>query len=87
MSSLAGRLAALASKLAPDDHQRVRDLAAGKDIAQIAVDLLHALDPDAEAALRRAADDTAREAIAAELRAEAAKVFDEPKLRRLLIAI
>jgi type I restriction enzyme, R subunit len=88
VSSLAGRLAALAPKLAPDDHQRVRDLAAGKDLAQIAADLLHALDPDAieaEARRRLVTDDKAREAIATTLRAEAAKVFDEPKLRRLLI--
>jgi hypothetical protein len=42
---------------------------------------------EAEATRRWATDDKAKEAVAAKLRAEAAKVFDEPKLRRLLIEL
>jgi type I restriction enzyme R subunit len=90
LSSLAGRIAALAAKLSPDDHQRIRDLAQGSDLTEIAGTVWHALDPDvieAEAARRSVTDEKGRAVIATELRAQAARVFDDPKLRRLLVEL
>lgn len=89
LSSLAGRLAALAPKLPAEDRLRLRALA-GKDILDIAGDLWRALDDDAieaEAARRGLGADSAKAALAAEMRTEAAKVFDEPKLRKLLVEL
>jgi len=90
LSSLAGRLAALAPKVPHEDHERVRELAGGRDIDDIARLLWRALDPDtveAEAKARGAATDVARAKVAVELRAEAAKILDDPKLRKLLIEV
>jgi hypothetical protein len=66
--------AALAPKLAPEVHQRVRDLAGGKDLPRIAAELWRAPDPDvieAEAARQFATDDKAKAALAGKLPKEA----------------
>lgn len=90
LSSLAGRLAALAPKVPPEDHKRVRDLTGGKDINDIARVLWDALDADvleAEAKSREIAADDAKSKLASELRAQAAQLFDDPRLRKLLIEL
>ena len=86
LSSLAGRLSALAGKLPQDDHKRIRDMA-DKDLHAIARTLLDALDPDViEAAARRQGTDAVEgiEKTAMDLKERAARSFDDPKLRRLL---
>ncbi|HYM30818.1 MAG TPA: type I restriction-modification enzyme R subunit C-terminal domain-containing protein, partial [Candidatus Cybelea sp.] len=86
LSSLAGRLAALAGRLAPEDQARVREIA-GKDLHEIARALVDAIDPDvaeAEATRRHVREPEAIAKIGAERKEQAARIFDEPKLRRLL---
>jgi type I restriction enzyme, R subunit len=90
LSSMAGRLAAVAPKIADPDHARVRELTGGKDVNDIARDLWRSLDPDvieADASARGAATDAAKAKVAAELRAQATRIFDEPKLRKLLLEL
>jgi len=86
LSSLAGRLAALAGRLPAEDQSRIRQLA-GKDLHEIARSLIDAIDPDvveAEAATQRLDDLKATGKVAADLKERAARTFDDPKLRRLL---
>jgi len=86
LSSLAGRLAALAGKLEPADLGKLREIA-GKDLHEIARTLLDAIDPDviaAEAGKRGAESDEGRAAAAVELKETAGRIFDDPKLRKLL---
>jgi type I restriction enzyme R subunit len=84
--SLAGRLAALAGKLSPDDAARVREIA-GRDLHELSRALLDAVDPDtAETEAHRrglfGVDGPAK--LATEMKEAAARNFDEPKLRKLL---
>jgi type I restriction enzyme, R subunit len=90
LSSMAGRLATVAPKITEADHARVRELTGGKDVNDIARDLWRSLDPDvieADASARGAATDAAKAKVAAELRAQATRIFDEPKLRKLLLEL
>jgi type I restriction enzyme, R subunit len=85
LSSLAGRLAALAGKLSSDDAARIREIA-GRDLHAIARSLIDAIDPDvveAQAGPRR--DEAAIVTkVATDMKEQAARTFDDPKLRRLL---
>jgi len=86
LSSLAGRLAALAGKLNADDQTRVRALA-GRDLQDLSRTLLDAIDPDAveaEARRRGGTSEQAMKKVSAELRETAARTFDDPRLRKLL---
>jgi type I restriction enzyme R subunit len=86
LSSLAGRLAALAGRLEPDDRAKVREIA-GRDLQEIARSLLDSIDPDvisAEASRRGQPSEGGRAEVAKELKEHAARAFDDPKLRRLL---
>jgi type I restriction enzyme, R subunit len=85
LSSLAGRLAALAGKLSPDDAARIREIA-GRDLHEIARSLIDAIDPDiVEAQAGPSRDEAAIVAkVASDMKEQAARAFDDPKLRRLL---
>jgi type I restriction enzyme R subunit len=85
LSSLAGRLAALAGKLSSDDAARIREIA-GRDLHEIARSLIDAIDPDvieAQAGPHRDEVEIVAKT-ATEMREQAARAFDDPKLRRLL---
>jgi type I restriction enzyme, R subunit len=85
LSSLAGRLAALAGKLTSDDAARIREIA-GRDLHEIARSLIDAIDPDvieAQAGPRRDEIEIVSKT-ATEMKEQAARAFDDPKLRRLL---
>lgn len=77
VSSLAHRLAMLDRKLSPEDKKKVED-AAGNSLANLAGDLVDALDEDRI----QAAEDPAAEG--QRLREQALKPFDKPALRNLL---
>jgi type I restriction enzyme R subunit len=85
LSSLAGRLAALAGKLSSEDAARIRELA-GRDLHEIARSLIDAIDPDvveAQAGPRRDEAEAVAK-VATDMKERAARAFDDPKLRRLL---
>jgi type I restriction enzyme R subunit len=86
LSSLAARLAALDRKIAPEDRNRIIEIAAGLELRQLAVALLTATDPDAieaEAGGAMATDETRRVA-ASRLKDRACAPFDDPRLRSAL---
>jgi type I restriction enzyme R subunit len=92
LSSLAGRLARLDRELRPADRQQLTEMAGGIAPAQLARDLLEAIDPDvqlAEAKKATGATTPSGEAIkaaAAALADRAAQVLvTKPQLRKLLI--
>lgn len=85
-SSLASRLSVLAGKISDEDQERVRELA-GMDLHQIARTLLDAIDPDvieSEARIRGMDSPDGIERAANDLKEAAARMFDDPRLRRLL---
>jgi type I restriction enzyme, R subunit len=85
LSSLAGRLAALAGKLSSEDAARIREIA-GRDLHEIARSLVDAIDPDiieAQAGPQRD-EATVVAKVATDMKEQAARAFDDPKLRRLL---
>lgn len=92
VSTLAARLAALDRKLTDEDRARVIEATGGRTPKDIASALLDALDND------RIAERTERETLALvtdksfdqtaqKVRAEALRVFDDPKVRKLLIEL
>jgi type I restriction enzyme R subunit len=89
-STLAGRLATLDRKLADDDRARVIAASGGLSLHDIAAQLIGALDNDRIQAVTEATppvtpaklDETAKR-----LRADALQVFDDPKLRKLLVEL
>ena len=84
-SSLAGRLSALAGKLPAEEQARIRALT-GQDLHIIARSLLDAIDPDViEAEATKQAKPVDEAAVA--LKEQAARAFDDPRLRRLLIEL
>ncbi|NLB65428.1 MAG: DEAD/DEAH box helicase family protein [Lentisphaerae bacterium] len=92
LSSLAGRLAALNTKLDPDDLQLIPPAANGATLTQLATNLLDAIDPDTQeaAAIARHGDNPTpaqRQQIAQELADTACVPFDSPALRNLLIQL
>ncbi len=91
VSTLAARLAALDRKLTDEDRARVIEATGGRTPKDIASALLDALDNDriAERVELRAASvtDKAFDETAHRVRAEALRVFDDPKVRKLLIEL
>ena len=93
LTSLAGRLARLRRKLTEQDEYEIAAVSGGHSLGDLANLLLDAVDPDRHLALARertGRDDPTPEEIAAaqaELVQTAAAPFDEPRLRKLLIAV
>jgi type I restriction enzyme R subunit len=92
VSSLAARLAALDRKLNDEDRARIAEATGGRTPKDIAGHLLDALDNDriAEIAERDAlgaVTDAWLDETAARVRADALRVFDDPKVRKLLIEL
>ncbi|CBS87295.1 type I restriction endonuclease subunit R [Azospirillum lipoferum] len=86
LSSLAGRLAKLNAKLPPEERARV-EAVAGRDLHAIARTLFEATDADAveaEARRRGTLSDAGKARVAADMKEAAARLFDDPRLRRLL---
>ncbi len=84
--SLAGRLAALEIKLTPEDRSDITQLT-GKPLREIARALSDACDPDTietEAARLGVGGAEGIEEVARELKEAAARVFDDPRVRRRL---
>jgi type I restriction enzyme R subunit len=80
LSSLAGRLAALATKLPKEDRARVHALTNGRDLEDVARTLLDAIDPDLIAQV-------GGEEAARGVREQAARMFDSAPFRRLLVEL
>ena len=92
VSTLAGRLAALDRKLTDDDRARLRAVSHGLDLRAIAGQLVDALDADrawtlAQARFPPPVGDAELTLVATELRAEALRLFDDPRLRKLLVEL
>jgi type I restriction enzyme, R subunit len=84
--SLAGRLASLAGRLPAQDQAEVVRLA-GEDLHGLSRRLLAAADPDIveeEARKRGDVTEATLDAVSSELKEQATRVFDDPKLRHLL---
>jgi type I restriction enzyme R subunit len=89
LSSLAGRLAALARSIDADDHTRIAQASGGATLRDLAHGLLDAVDPDtveaaAVAQFGPSPTDDQRTAVAEELVEAACRPFDDPALRQLL---
>ncbi|HMO94892.1 MAG TPA: DEAD/DEAH box helicase family protein, partial [Tepidiformaceae bacterium] len=92
VSTLAARLAALDRKLNDEDRARVVADTGGRAPKDIAVELLNALDNDRiqEAAARDATGEVTAarfDETATRLRQDALRVFDDPKLRKVLVEL
>ncbi|MBL8554028.1 MAG: DEAD/DEAH box helicase family protein [Phenylobacterium sp.] len=92
VSTLAARLAALDRKLTDEDRARVAAVTGGRTPKDIAAGLLESLDNDRiEAAAQEATPGAVLAArfdeTAARLRQEALRVFDDPRLRKVLIEL
>jgi type I restriction enzyme R subunit len=92
LSSLAGRLARLAHRLAPQDQQAIESCANGAPLGELISGLVSASDPDAVLAAAQAAigqDDPPEEAVAAVenqlLEGAARPLAANPQLRQLLV--
>jgi type I restriction enzyme R subunit len=88
VATLAGRLASLNRKLDDTARAKIEDVA-GRSLVEIASSLASAIDVERIDAMVRAqhgatATDPQIEAVAAEMREAALRVFDDPKLRTLL---
>jgi len=84
LSSLAGRLAALAGKLEPVDRTKVREIA-GRDLQEASRSLLDAIDPDvieAEAVRQGQNSEAGRKAIGLKLKEQAGFTLKERPLKR-----
>lgn len=90
LSSLAGRLGRLSTRLTPDEAKEVATLSGGLTTRDLANGLLRALDPDAQVAAAQTAtgqtepDEAAMRQAAEQLADEAARPFDSPQLRQVL---
>jgi type I restriction enzyme R subunit len=92
VSTLAGRLAVLDRKLNDDDRARFAQISGGPAVKDIAGALLDCLDNDrvvefAEADHPPPISDAQFDATAKALRADALRVFDDPRIRKLLIEL
>ena len=84
-STLAARLAALNRRIDAKSHERIVKATGGLDLAKLASRLLDAIDPDTLAArLPKDAAEPQRKKVQDEAKEDAAKLFDDPKLRQLL---
>jgi type I restriction enzyme R subunit len=92
LSSLAGRLGRLATRLTAQEAKAITEAAGGTSIRELAQGLVAALDPDRRVEAARAAtgqaepDERAVRAAAAQLALQAALPFDNPALRDALKA-
>jgi type I restriction enzyme R subunit len=92
LSSLAGRLGRLATRLTPAEAEAVARASGGQSARDLAVALIGALDPDRRVEAARAAsgqadpDNSAMSAAARQLAAAATAPFDNPDLREVLKA-
>ena len=91
LASLAARLAAVDRKIGPEDRARVREATGGDDLQALGNRLLDAIDPDT---IERKASETGatvtdeiRRRVAEELKDTACAPFDNPEVRKLLVAI
>jgi type I restriction enzyme, R subunit len=92
VSTLAARLAALDRKLNDEDRARVAAVTGGRAPKDIATELLNALDNDRiqEAAARDALGEVTAarfDETATRLRQDALRVFDDPRLRKVLVEL
>lgn len=88
LSTLAGRLAVLNSKLTPDDRKRLADAAGGLTLNDLANDLLDAIDPDViERESGKGASKSERNAVAKALKEKACAPIAKPAVRELLVAL
>ncbi|MGH6714771.1 MAG: DEAD/DEAH box helicase family protein [Bradyrhizobium sp.] len=84
-ATLAGRLAALDRRIGDKDRAAVAKASGGVDLAGLASRLLNAIDPDALAAgVPRDAPEPEQTKAREAAKEEAATIFDDPALRRLL---
>lgn len=84
-STLAARLAALNRKIDGKAHDQIVKATGGLDLSQIASRLLDAIDPDALALkVPKDAPEPQKKKLQDKVKEEAAKIFDDPKLRQLL---
>jgi type I restriction enzyme R subunit len=89
LSSLAGRLAALETKLDDDDKDRIIAVRNGKTLRDLSNDLLDAIDPDKIEAMATTRSghnppEDKIQIVQAELTETACRPFDDPKFRQLL---
>lgn len=84
-TTLAARLSALAHRISERDHEAIRRASGGLDLTGLASRLLDSVDPD-KLALRTGPDPAPTEAAKAREAAkeEAAALFDDPSLRRII---
>lgn len=84
-ATLAGRLAALDRRIGDKDRAAIVKASGGVDLAGLASRLLSAIDPDALAArVPEDAPEPERKKVREAAKDEAATIFDDPALRRLL---
>lgn len=84
-STLAARLAALNRKIDGKAHDQIVKATGGLDLSQIASRLLNAIDPDALAMkVPKDAPEPQKKTLQDKVKEEAARIFDDPKLRQLL---
>lgn len=91
-STLAARLSVLDRKLTDEDRARVISASGGQSLHDIAAGLVGALDNDriqevAERTLSPPVTEAKLDQAAKTMRAEALRVFDDPKLRKLLVEL
>ncbi|MBX9943669.1 MAG: DEAD/DEAH box helicase family protein [Reyranella sp.] len=92
VATLAGRLAALNGVIDPGDRSRLREASGGRDLSEIVGELFRALDDDvieAEAVRLYGPPATGEKVdrAATALRQQAARVFDRPAFRRMLVEV
>lgn len=84
-ATLAGRLAALDRRIGNKDRAAIVKASGGVDLAGLASRLLSAIDPDALAArVPKDAPEPEQKKVREAVKDEAATIFDDPALRRLL---
>lgn len=84
-ATLAGRLAALDRRIGDKDRAAIVKASGGVDLAGLASRLLSAIDPDALAArVPKDAPEPEQKKVREAVKDEAATIFDDPALRRLL---
>ncbi len=92
LSSLAGRLAALAREVDEEDTAQIAKITNGATLKDLANRLLTAIEPDeimraAEAAHGPAPTETQIQAVEAALKDNACGIFDQPAVRQILVDI
>ena len=92
VSTLAARLSVLDRKLSDDDRARLAATSGGQSLHDIAATLMASLDNDkiqevVERTLPPPVTDARLDETARQLRSDALRVFDDPKLRKLLVEL